>query len=74
MTHLLVGSEADMEHGLEYTVKLALEGSDEKILNISFPSETLMSIFMANLFKEFVIHRVPTDTGLNLTLIIPEKE
>jgi len=74
MTHLLIGSEADMEHGLKYTVKLALQGKDEKVLNLSFPSEALMSIFMANLFKEFVVQRVPTDTGLNLTLIIPEPE
>jgi len=74
MSHLVIENEADMEHGLKYTCKLAKSSPiPEKNLDITFPSEGLMAIFMMNLFKEFVIKKIPANCGINLTLHVPEK-
>ena len=75
MSHLYIESEYDLEHGLRYTCKLAKSSPvPTKNLDISFPSEGLMAIFMKNLFKEFVINKIPADCGINLTLHVPTGE
>ena len=73
MSHLIILNEADLEHGLEYTVKLAKSSPiPTKTLDISFPSQGLMNIFMNNLFKEFVVEGIPPTCGVDLTLHCPE--
>jgi hypothetical protein len=70
-TQLVITNEGDLEHNVKYITQLALEPGDTKSLTINFPSENMMHIFMDNLFKTFIINRVPTDNNLDITLNIP---
>jgi hypothetical protein len=70
-THIVIANEGDLEHNVKYVTKLALETGDTKSLSITFPSEDMMHIFMDNLFKTFIINKVPRDNNLDLTLNIP---
>ncbi len=74
MTHLIVESEGDMEYGIEYAINVATTKGGSEQVRISFPSEDFMSIFMTNLFKEFIINKVPKDNGLDLIMEIPKDE
>jgi hypothetical protein len=71
-THITVSNEGDLEHNVKYVTKLALEPGNEKKLSITFPSENLMHIFMDNLFKTFIVNRVPKDNNLDIMLNIPD--
>ena len=70
-TQLVITNEGDLEHNVKYITQLALEPGDTKSLTINFPSENMMHIFMDNLFKTFIINRVPRDNNLDITLNIP---
>ena len=70
-TQLMITNEGDLEHNVRYVTKLALEEGGQKKLSITFPSEDMMHIFMDNLFKTFVVNRVPRDNNLDITLNIP---
>jgi hypothetical protein len=73
MSHILVENEGDMEFGLGFAYGLAMaKFNDRKKLEITFPSEGLMEIFLDNLFKEFITLRVPDNHGLNIVIHIPE--
>ena len=67
----MITNEGDLEHNVKYITQLALEPGDTKSLTINFPSENMMHIFMDNLFKTFIINRVPRDNNLDITLNIP---
>lgn len=71
-THLIVASEGDLEINLKYVTKLALAPGDKKTLSISFPSTSMMNIFMSNLFRSFIVNRVPTNNNLDIVLNIPD--
>jgi hypothetical protein len=71
MTHLIIESEEDMERSIEYAMELARSKSKSK-LRVSFPSKGMMNIFMSNLFIDFYKNDVPVNTGIDLTLSIPE--
>lgn len=70
-TQLVITNEGDLEHNVKYITKLALEPGDTKSLSINFPSEDMMHIFMDNLFKTFIVNRVPRNNNLDITLNIP---
>jgi len=70
-TNHIVFSEGDMEYTVKYITKLALKPGKNKSASIVFPSDTLMCIFMENLFQSFIINSVPKDNNLDLTLNIP---
>lgn len=70
-TQIVITNEGDLEHNVKYVTKLALEPGDTKSLSINFPSEDMMRIFMDNLFKTFIVNKVPKDNNLDLTLNIP---
>ena len=72
MSHFIIQCEGDMEHGLDYIVKLAKHKGDDKSITISFPSEELATIFTNNLFRDFIINKVPRSCGLDLVFQIPE--
>lgn len=74
MTHLIIESEGDMEFGLNYTFDLATAEGDNKSLEISFPSEEFMTLFMNNLLRDFMTNGVSARNGLDLTLRIPTDE
>jgi hypothetical protein len=75
MTHLIISNESDMEEGLRYTCKLACsENEPTKNLDLSFPSEGLMAIFMNNLFAEFLYNKISPRCGLNMTIHVPGEE
>ena len=71
MTHLIVGSEGDLEIGIEVAAHLAQQCEHPVTLEVSFPSVGLMRIFTNNLFKTFIKKRVPQDNKLELILNIP---
>tara|TARA_R100000008_G_scaffold85600_2_gene75969 strand:- start:544 stop:792 length:249 start_codon:yes stop_codon:yes gene_type:complete len=72
-TQLMVSNEGDLEHNVNYVTKLALEPGKEKKLEITFPSHDLMHIFMDNLFKTFIVNRVPRKNNLDLVLNVPKE-
>lgn len=72
MSHLVIGSEGDMEYALNYTMEVATKNVASKQIDISFSSDNLMTIFMANLLEEFAVDQVPHDNGLHLSIHLPE--
>ena len=78
MTHLMVNSESDMEHSIDYTVNLAKKAKItphlQTTLDISFSSEQMMEIFLHNLFVDFMINEIPKHCGLDLQLHVPDFE
>jgi len=72
-SHILVQSEADMEYGLDFAYMLALS-SPPKNLEITFSSGGMATIFLNNLFSNFIKQRVPNNHGLNLVLNVPDDD
>tara|TARA_B100001094_G_C17565624_1_gene500453 strand:+ start:288 stop:509 length:222 start_codon:yes stop_codon:yes gene_type:complete len=72
MSHLIIGSEGDMEYALDYTIQIASNKVASKQIDISFSSENLMTIFMANLLDEFAADQISNDNGLHLSIHLPE--
>ena len=73
MTHLIIENEGDMERGLSLATKLAIQGTDEKYLDISFPSKFLSKVFINNLVIHWYEERIPADNGLNINIYIPDE-
>ena len=73
MEQIVIGSEGEMEWGLTHTIELAKVKGDNKKIQINFSSEAMMDIFMNNLMKSFYIEGISSETGLDLTLVIPEE-
>jgi hypothetical protein len=73
-TNLIISSEGDLEHNINYITKLALSPGSTKKLGIVFPSAGLMHIFMENLFQSFVVNEVPRDNNLDIVLNIPDHD
>ena len=68
MSKLYVENEGDMEHAIDYTVKIASIDVASKQMNIIFPNANLLSIFIENLVEEFQAQDVPKNCGLNISL------
>ncbi len=74
----VISSEGDLEHCVKYIIRLVkpvrnANPSAEPFsshVEISFPSEGLMHIFMDNVFKSFLENNIPRNNGLNLQLTI----
>ena len=73
-TRYVILSEGDMEYTINRLTKLALEPGENKHANIIFPSDGLMCIFMNNLFKSFIVNRVPQQNNLDLILNVPDEQ
>ena len=71
MTHVLVESEFDMEFGIDLALALATTENNYKNLEMTFPSEGMMRIFLSNLYSEFIVNSVPLSHGLEIKLNIP---
>jgi len=71
-TNLIISSEGDLEHSIDYVTKLALSPGESKKLGIVFPSSGLMHIFMDNLFQSFIINKVPKENNLDIILNVPD--
>jgi hypothetical protein len=74
MPHLVVASEGDLEYSVKYVTAIALAEGDDKFVELTFPSEMFMEIFMSNLFTSFVINKVPQQNNTNITVNIPDDE
>jgi len=74
MTHLIVGNEGDLEHGIKYATKVALNAGHETEIEFTFTSKKLMQIFAVNLFDTWVTEQVPQDVNLDLTFNVPGLE
>ena len=72
-TQIMISNEGDLEHNVKYVTRIALEPGNDKKLVISFPSSDMMHIFMDNLFKTFIVNRVPRNNNLDLVLNIPQE-
>ena len=71
MTHVLIKNEFDMEFGIQLAVALAITNKRFKSLEMTFPSEGMMKIFLSNLYSEFIVNSVPLSHGLEIKLNIP---
>jgi|TARA_Y100000310_G_C20594110_1_gene769613 hypothetical protein len=74
VTHLIVTNEGDMEYSLAYTFRLADTKSSCKKLEITFSTEGLMTIFLRNLFEDFIENGIPSDNGLDLCMYVPKEK
>ena len=60
-----------MEFGIKLAVALAVTDKHFKSLEMTFPSEGMMKIFLNNLYSEFIVNSVPLSHGLEIKLNIP---
>jgi hypothetical protein len=74
MPHLVVASEGDLEYSIKYVTAIALAEGSDKFIELTFPSQRLMEIFMSNLFTSFIINKVPQQNNTNITINIPDDE
>ena len=73
MAHLIIDNEGDMEYGLAYTLELAKTTSSCKKISIAFPTKGMMTVFIRNLFEDFIENQIPSDNGLDIDMFIPNE-
>tara|TARA_R100000951_G_scaffold111098_1_gene109731 strand:- start:321 stop:554 length:234 start_codon:yes stop_codon:yes gene_type:complete len=74
MLNLGIESESDMEFAIYHVIDAAKSNTmANKHVTIHFNNDTMMDIFMNNLFIQFEKDKVPKDSGLHLSIVIAEE-